>query len=95
MAAPEQDAAELDQLERLVDIQRQIVALSEQNAAIERDCLALREALVEEFEARQQRPPVVRRWLAAFRQRWSGRAARPETGPEPERIPLRLHSHSA
>lgn len=59
VAAPDQDAGELDQLERLVDIQRQIVELAEQNTAMERDCLALRAAMVEEFERRKPRTGAV------------------------------------
>lgn len=85
LMAPEPDATELEQLERLVDIQRQIVELSERNAAAERDCAALRDALREEFEQTRLRRSFLGRWLLAVRPR------RSPPVPAPARAPLRIH----
>jgi hypothetical protein len=82
--APEPDATELEQLERLVDIQRQIVELTERNAAIQQDCAVLREALRDEFERTRPRRFFFLRWFQALRPR------RPLPPPAP--VPLRLHS---
>ena len=68
-AAPAQNSGELDQLERLVDIQREIVVLVEQNAATERYCLALRATLVEEFDRQRQQESGWLRWWHSAR-RW-------------------------
>jgi len=88
--APEPDATELEQLERLVEIQRQIVELSERNAAIERDCATLRAALREEFEQNRLRQSFLGRWLLAVRPRRSPPVPVPALSSAP--VPLRIHT---
>ena len=81
VATEQPEGGDLEPYYRLIELQKQMMDLLQQNARAERECAALRRQLLREAEAlaRSRRSLPERLRASAFRlwQRWGGRAGAP------------------
>jgi len=62
---------EVEQIQRLIEIQSQIVELARQNETTAQECAELRHELSEELRRTKPRSPRLKSWWRKFWPRWS------------------------